>query len=60
MRKTYSVIYSTDALNDLRAIYSYIARQCKAPITAERQINRIRKVRVYAILKQTGVIDKRS
>lgn len=43
MSDTYSVIYSPEAKDDLREIYSYIAFDLKAPDTAEGQVNRIRK-----------------
>lgn len=43
MSNTYSVIYSPEAKDDLREIYSYIAFDLKAPDTAEGQVNRIRK-----------------
>jgi len=39
----YSVIYSPEAKDDLREIYSYIAFDLKAPENAEGQVNRIRK-----------------
>ena len=38
----YSITYSAEALDDLRAVYSYIAFELKAPEAAEGQINRIR------------------
>ena len=43
MSDTYSVIYSEEAVNDLREIYSYIAFTLKVPGTAKNQIDRIRK-----------------
>ena len=43
MSDTYSVIYSPEAKDDLREIYSYIAFELEAPDTAEKQVNRIRK-----------------
>ena len=43
MSDTYSVIYSPEAKDDLREIYSYIAYDLHAPETAEGQVNRIRK-----------------
>ena len=43
MREAYSVIYSPEAINDLRKIYSYIAFELLVPSTAEGQVNRIRK-----------------
>lgn len=43
MSDTYSVIYSPEAKDDLREIYSYIAFELEAPDTAEGQVNRIRK-----------------
>ncbi len=44
MNNTYSVIYSPEARNDIRDIYSYIAFELLVPGTAEGQVNRIRKV----------------
>ncbi|MBQ9320455.1 MAG: type II toxin-antitoxin system RelE/ParE family toxin [Acidaminococcaceae bacterium] len=43
MKELYQVIYSPDALDDLRGIYSYIAYTLSALHTAEKQVNRIRK-----------------
>lgn len=43
MSDTYSVIYSPEAVDDLREIYLYIAFTLKVPDTAEKQVNRIRK-----------------
>lgn len=43
MSDTYSIIYSSEAKDDLREIYSYIAYDLQAPETAEGQVNRIRK-----------------
>ena len=43
MNDTYSVIYSPEAKEDLKEIYSYIARELQAPDTAKGQVNRIRK-----------------
>ena len=40
---SYTVIYSPEALDDLRAIYSYIAYEKLAPENAGGQVNRIRK-----------------
>lgn len=40
---TYQIIYSPESLDDLRAIYSYIAFEKFAPQNAEGQVNRIRK-----------------
>ena len=37
------VVYSPEALDDIRKIYSYITFCLHAPGTAERQIDRIRK-----------------
>jgi len=41
--ENYSVIYSLEAMDDIREIYSYIAFELQVPDTAEGQINRIRK-----------------
>lgn len=43
MSESYSVIYSPEALNDLREIYSYIAFELLVPSIAEGQVTRIRK-----------------
>jgi toxin ParE1/3/4 len=43
MNDTYSVIYSPEAMDDLREIYLYIAFTLNVPDTAKKQINRIRK-----------------
>lgn len=43
MSDTYSVVYSPEAMDDLREIYSYIAFTLLVPETAEKQVNRIRK-----------------
>ena len=40
---TYQIIYSPESLDDLRAIYSYIAFDKLAPQNAESQVNRIRQ-----------------
>lgn len=43
MSDVYSVVYSPEAMNDLREIYAYIAFDLQAPDAAEGQINRLRK-----------------
>lgn len=43
MRDSYKVIYSPEALDDIRKIYSYIAFDLKVPDTAKNQVERIRK-----------------
>ena len=43
MSGSYSVVYSPEAMDDLREIYSYIAFTLMVPETAEKQVNRIRK-----------------
>ncbi|MCM1174423.1 MAG: type II toxin-antitoxin system RelE/ParE family toxin [Blautia sp.] len=43
MRDTCSVIYSPEAMDDLRETYLYIAFTLKVPDTAEKQVSRIRK-----------------
>lgn len=42
MSEKYSVIYSPQALEDIRSIYSYIAFELQAPIAATRLVKRIR------------------
>ena len=43
MRDSYNVVYSPQALNDLKDIYAYIAQELLVPDTARNQVNRIRK-----------------
>lgn len=43
MSDSYSVVYSPEALNDLKDIYAYIAQELLEPDTALNQVNRIRK-----------------
>lgn len=43
MSEHYKIVYSYDALNDLKKIYSYIAFDLKVPQTAKNHINKIRK-----------------
>lgn len=43
MSDSYSVIYSPEALSDLKDIYTYIAQELLVPGTARNQVNRIRK-----------------
>ena len=43
MSELYNVIYSPQALDDLKDIYSYIAFELQVPDTAKNQVNRIRK-----------------
>ena len=43
MNDTYSIVYSSQAMNDLKEIYMYISNVLLVPKTAERQINRIRE-----------------
>ena len=40
---TYDIIYSPEAIDDIRPIYMYIAFEKMAPENAESQISRIRK-----------------
>lgn len=42
MSETYTIKYSTKAINDLRDIYSYIAFNLKSPETAAKMVRRIR------------------
>lgn len=51
MKDNYKVSYSEDALNDLREIYTYIAKELLVPETAALQVSRIRnKVRSLDIM----------
>ena len=43
MSDPYSVVYSPEALNDLKDIYAYLAYELLVPDTAQDQVNRIRK-----------------
>jgi toxin ParE1/3/4 len=43
MSDAYKVIYSPEALDDIRKIYSYIAFELQVPDTALKQVNRIRE-----------------
>ena len=43
MSDSYNVVYSPQALNDLKDIYAYIAQELFVPDTARNQVNRIRK-----------------
>lgn len=43
MSDSYNVIYSPEALEDLKDIYAYIAYELQVPDTAKNQVNRIRK-----------------
>lgn len=43
MSENYNVIYSPEALDDVRKIYSYIAFDLKVPSTAKKQVEHIRK-----------------
>ena len=42
MSETYTIKYSTKAINDLRDFYSYIAFNLQAPETAAKMVRRIR------------------
>ena len=44
MSDSYNVVYSPQALNDLKDIYAYIAQELLVPDTAKGQVNRIRRV----------------
>ncbi|MCM1180771.1 MAG: type II toxin-antitoxin system RelE/ParE family toxin [Clostridium sp.] len=43
MSNGYQVIYSPEALDDIRKIYSYIAYELQVPDTSLNQVNRIRR-----------------
>ena len=43
MSETYTIKYSTKAINDLRDIYSYIAFNLQAPETAAKMVRQIEK-----------------
>ena len=42
MSEAYTVLYSSQAVEDLRNIYSYIAYDLQVPEIAQEQVNRIR------------------
>jgi toxin ParE1/3/4 len=48
MSDSYSVIYSPEAIDDLREIYAYIAFDLLVPETAKNQANRIRE-RIHSL-----------
>ena len=54
---TYRIIYSPKSLDDLRAIYSYIAFDKLAPQNAEGQVNRIRQS-IRAVVPPAGMLIK--
>lgn len=57
MSKTYKVIYSPQALQDLTEIYEYIRFTLQARIAANKQSSRIRKmIRSLAILPERHTI----
>lgn len=43
MSDVYNIVYSPEALDDIRKIYSYIAYELQVPDIALNQVNRIRK-----------------
>lgn len=43
MNDAYKVVYSPEALDDIKKIYSYIAYELQVPDTELNQVNRIRK-----------------
>ena len=43
MSDSYKVIYSPEALDDIRKIYSHIAFELQVPDIAKKQVDRIRK-----------------
>lgn len=59
MSDKFSVIYSPQAKDDLRSIYTYIAFELLVPDTAEDQVNRIRKeIRsLDFMLTRYGIVD---
>ena len=57
MSDTYSVIYSPEAKNDIKDIYSYIAFELLVPGIAESQVNRIRKtIRSLDLMPSRGYV----
>lgn len=43
MSDKYAIVYTPEALNDIKKIYSYIAFELSVPNVGENQVNRIRK-----------------
>lgn len=43
MSSTYNIVYSQEAINDIRKIYTYIAYKLQVLYIASNQINRIKK-----------------
>lgn len=59
MSETYTVKYSTKAINDLRDIYSYIAFNLQVPKTAEKMVNKIRIAikELYFMPERAPIVD---
>jgi plasmid stabilization system protein ParE len=59
MSDKYGVIFTSEALYDIRKIYSYIALELQVPYTAVNQINRIRKqIRALRLTPERhGIVD---
>lgn len=43
MSEQYNIVYSSEAVEDLKDIYSYIAYELYSPNSGKKQVNRIRK-----------------
>lgn len=43
MSEPYRIVYSPQALEDLKDIYAYISEELQVPDTARNQVNRIRE-----------------
>ena len=43
MNEEYKIVYSSESLDDMRKIYSYIACVLEEPVAAQKQISRIKK-----------------
>ncbi|MCM1107274.1 MAG: type II toxin-antitoxin system RelE/ParE family toxin [Blautia sp.] len=59
MNDNYNIIYSPQAKDDIKNIYSYIAFELQVPDTARKQINRIReKIRSLDLMPaRYGIVD---
>lgn len=48
MNEKYTIVYSPEAVDDLRNIYAYISYTLLAPDVAKKQVNRIRN-KIYSL-----------
>lgn len=59
MSEPYRIVYSPQALEDLKDIYAYISEELQVPDTARNQVNRIReKIRSLDFMpKRYAIVD---